>query len=254
MRYKKQQAEQRIEKAARRLASGALDLLFPRRCPVCDKPVRPVGALVCAACEGSFRPAAEPACRKCGRPLRRQEEVYCRSCLENRHFYECGAAAFTYRSCAGAIYRFKYGGRQEYAAYFGRELARAYRARLSRERFDLLVPAPLHRERLRARGYNQAALLAEALSPYIGVPVCKNALLRTKNTAPLKAMSASARQNNLKKAFQASVNDVNLKSIIVVDDIYTTGATVDACAQALYAAGAARVCFLALAVGEESEC
>ncbi|MDO4284667.1 MAG: double zinc ribbon domain-containing protein [Eubacteriales bacterium] len=231
-----------------------LDLIFPRRCPVCDRPVRPFGEEICRECAGTFERVGTQTCRRCGKRLRTPQEEYCRDCREQEHRFAYGGAALTYRTCAGALYRFKYGGRQEYASYFAGEMARVLRERFAQDPADLLVPVPLHRERMRRRGYNQAALLAAALSERTGIAAEEKALVRVRRTAPMKAMSAAARQNNLKKAFHASANVVKSKSIIVIDDIYTTGATIDACAEALYAAGAAKVCFLALSIGEESVC
>ena len=117
--------------------------------------------------------------------------------------------------------------------------------------FDMLVPVPVSSRRYRKRGYNQAALLAGEISRDTGIPVREDLLQRTADTLPMKNMGFADRQNNLKKAFHCSGNDVKLSSIMLIDDIYTTGATVDACAQALYRRGAARVCFLTLAIGED---
>ena len=117
---------------------------------------------------------------------------------------------------------------------------------------QVLVPVPCSAQRIRKRGYNQAAVLAEKLSEIVRIPVDKEALKRSKDTKALRTMSASERQNNLKRAFHAYGNSVRLKSIMLIDDIYTTGATVDACAQALLEAGAKEVSFLTFAIGENS--
>ena len=90
------------------------------------------------------------------------------------------------------------------------------------------------------------------MARYTKIPVRTDVLRRVEDTLPMKNMDVSARQNNLKKAFHASGNDVELNSIMLIDDIYTTGATIDACALALYRKGARRVCFMTLAVGEDN--
>ena len=114
---------------------------------------------------------------------------------------------------------------------------------------DVLVPVPIHRERLQRRGYNQAELLSREITKRTHIPTESGLLFRTKNTKPLKSQSVSDRKNSLNGAFTAiSVAD-NSKSIIIVDDIFTTGATIDACAGALYGAGAHSVHFLTLAIG-----
>ena len=116
--------------------------------------------------------------------------------------------------------------------------------------FDMLVPVPVSPGRLRQRGYNQALILAQEVSRRTGIPVREDVLYRVSDTRPMKNMGPEERQNNLKKAFQCHGNDVELNSIMLIDDIYTTGATVDACARALYRQGARRVCFLTLAIGD----
>ena len=122
-----------------------------------------------------------------------------------------------------------------------------------RVRPDMLVPVPLHSARMRVRGYNQSALMAAGISALTGIPIREDVLSRTENTVPMKNMSVSDRQNNLKNAFHACSFDVKLKTIIVIDDIYTTGATIDACATELYRAGAAFVFFMTLAIGTQAD-
>lgn len=237
-------------------AAGVLeDLVFPRRCPVCDRPVRPFGALICPACEQLLEPVREPSCRRCGKPVRPGAGGLCADCRRFPHIFDRGCAVFTYHSAAGGLFRFKYGGRREYGAYYGSCMAR--RLMTSAAFFqgmpDMLVPVPLSRRRLRQRGYNQALLLAGEISRRTGIPLRDDVLTRTEDTLPMKNMAPADRQNNLKKAFHAYGNDVELSSIMLIDDIYTTGATVDACAHALYRQGAGRVCFMTLAIGEDPE-
>ena len=100
----------------------ATDLLFPRRCPFCDRPVKPFGALCCDACASVPVPVGESFCMKCGKPVA-EETVYCEDCRKAGHIYSRGIAVFRYRSVSGSLYRFKYDGRQEYAAYYGAKMA-----------------------------------------------------------------------------------------------------------------------------------
>ena len=114
---------------------------------------------------------------------------------------------------------------------------------------DALLPVPLHRKRMSARGYNQALLLARALGERLNIPVYGDYIVRVKNTEPLKYENPQERQNNLKKAFIIRRNDVKLKKVIIVDDIYTTGSTMDEIAGVLRAAGVQEVYCVALACG-----
>ena len=229
------------------------ELVFPRRCPVCDRPVQPFGALICPPCEGVLQRVQAPVCSRCGKQLGSGSPGLCRDCRRLSHVFERGCTVFTYHSAAGGIFRFKYKGRQEYGAYYGRCMAH----RLCENggvlgKPDMLVPVPVSAQRLRRRGYNQALILAKEISRLTAIPVCEKVLRRVTDTLPMKNMTPAERQNNLKKAFQAFGNDVELNSIMLIDDIYTTGATMDACAHALYRQGARRVCFITLAAGVDS--
>lgn len=268
-----------LVRSAVRALDGAKELVYPRRCPVCDRPVNPAGALICPECEGLLKRVEEPACRRCGKPLRSPSSVsmhLCPDCRLHPHVYERGCAVFTYHSVAGSLFRFKYKGRQEYGAYFGRCMAERlaefaagpdigiYRNSFNavsapqvsvygRFKPDFLVPVPVSEDRLRKRGYNQALILAREVSRLTGIPVREDVLGRVTDTLPMKNMTPEERQNNLKRAFQSFGNDVSLNSIMLIDDIYTTGATIDACAHALSQKGAERVFFMSLAIGEDAE-
>ena len=95
-----------------------LDILYPRRCPVCDRPVKPFGSLICEACKKEFGYIREPYCMKCGKELEKEEAEYCGDCMRHRHLFDSGRAVFAYKDMSDSIYRFKYKGRQEYAAYY----------------------------------------------------------------------------------------------------------------------------------------
>ena len=177
--------------------------------------------------------------------------------------YYRGAASFRYRSISGSLYRFKYEGRREYADYYAREMTRTldsflaelgggHTPQIGGHTPQILVPVPCSAQRMRKRGYNQAAILARKMAEKSGIPIAEDALSRPADTRAMRNMSASERQKNLKKAFHAYGNSVRLKSIMLIDDIYTTGATIDACAGALLEAGAKEVSFLTLAIGENS--
>lgn len=225
------------------------DLFFPRRCPVCDRPVKPAGALVCLKCAGRLRYVREPVCLKCGKPLAQPQQEYCYDCAHKKHEYDRGISLYQYGSIKGCVYRFKYGGRQEYAAFLGREMARHLGKQILAWKPDALVPVPLHSERERKRGYNQAELLARELGKYLEVPVLADWICRSRNTVPQKLLDGQERQNNLKKAFKIGRNDVKLKTIVIIDDIYTTGSTVDAIALVCRRYGVRKIYFAALSIG-----
>ena len=186
---------------------------------------------------------------KCGKQLNEPQQEYCNDCLRRKHFYLQGKALYDYGSMADSIFRFKYMGRQEYAGFYGKELYDRYGFWLHAVRPDALVPVPIHASRKRKRGYNQAELLAAELSKHSGIPVNSKLIIRKKKTKPQKDLTIQERQNNLKKAFKICQNDVKLSTIVIIDDIYTTGSTIDDMAKLLMASGIQKVYYVALAVG-----
>ena len=114
---------------------------------------------------------------------------------------------------------------------------------------DALIPVLLHTSRLKKRGYNQAGLLARKVGQMLNIPVYENWIVREKNTKPLKLLDGRERQNNLKKAFKIVQNEVKLKTIIIIDDIYTTGSTVDEISVLCRENGVKKIYFAALSVG-----
>lgn len=227
-----------------------LDLLYPRRCPVCDRAVKPFGSLICKACENKFVYIEEPYCMKCGKKLREEEREYCGDCMRHKHLFDRGRALFEYKSIADSIYRFKYKGRQEYAAYYAECMAEKLGGWLAECHPDALVPVPIHRSKYRARGYNQAEVLARELHRITEIPIEADLIKRSRKTVPMKDLSASERQNNLKKAFKICRNDVKLNTIVIIDDIYTTGSTIDAMSYELKRAGIKHIYFLTLSIGK----
>ena len=222
-------------------------LLYPRRCPVCDDIVVPRGEKICLKCLGKLKPVAAPWCMVCGKGIRREGEL-CEECAKGRiHAFRRARALYDYQSVAPSIYRFKYGGRREYKDFFGEEMARFLGDFILGVKPDGIIPVPLHAKRMKKRGYNQAGELAKVIGDRLQIPVFDKILLRVKNTAPLKEQNYKERQNNLKKAFLVRKNDVKLKTIILIDDIYTTGTTVDEAAMALMAGGIPNVYVVTLA-------
>lgn len=223
------------------------DLFFPRRCAVCDNVIRGEER-ICDACKKKVRLLTGATCMKCGKKLG-DDRVYCYDCQRREHDFERNFSVFEYPVIRESLYRFKYKGRAEYAAYYAKEAHALHGKRIMELHADALVPVPLHRTRFRRRGYNQAKELARELSKLTNIPVCDELIRRVKSTQALKTLDVRERQNNLKKAFLIMQNDVKLKTIIVVDDIYTTGATLDAVTAVCKGAGIEYVYSLTVAVG-----
>lgn len=226
-----------------------VDLVFPKRCPICDKPVKPMGSLICDGCFTWIRFVRGPRCYKCGKPLSDNTKEYCEDCTRHTHEYISGRAVFEYKSVSDAIYRFKYKNRQEYAEFFGNTMAKELGDWLIGIHAQALVPVPIHKSKLKTRGYNQAELIAKALSKRTGIPVRSNLIIRSKKTNPLKDLRPVERNNNLRGAFKIVPSGVKLETIVIIDDIYTTGSTIDAVAKVFKASGVSNIYFATLAIG-----
>jgi len=234
-------------------AGGALlDLLLPPHCAVCDAPVDGPG-LLCADCFRQTAFITEPFCSCCGVPFGSAAlggaESLCPGCRSAPPVFRRARAALRYDAQGRRlILPFKHADRTELASVLAPHMARAGAA-LLREA-DLLVPVPLHRARLFHRRYNQAALLAKAVGRMAGRACVPDLLVRQRATASLGEMSADARAAEVTGAFAVRRSRVAVlpgRRVLLVDDVMTSGATANACAEVLLAAGAASVDVLAAA-------
>ena len=233
---------------ARRLRSGCtkmINTLYPKRCAICDGALLPAETGVCDKCKERIVYIKNPVCLICGRPMTRNGEK-CEECLDQKHVFTAGRTVFSYDFIAESIYRFKYLNRAEYGEYFGLEMVKAHSGFISQIKPDAIIPVPLHKKRYLKRGYNQAALLAYEISLLTGIPVYEDFLKRAKNTVPQKKFNKKQRFINMKKAFIVGENSVKLSKVIVVDDIFTTGSTIDSLSLELKKAGVKDIYFITL--------
>lgn len=217
---------------------------------MCDEPVPMGEGLICSRCRTKPQYITEPRCRRCGKQMMRGMTEFCHDCVQRRHVYDYGYALYDYQSMRKSIYRFKYGKRCEYAAFYARDIWERLSAEICMMEADSIVPVPVHASRKRSRGYNQAELVAAELSRLTGIRMYENLVKRVRKTVPQKELTIQERQNNLKKAFNITTNVVKLNKTILVDDIYTTGSTLDAVALELRRHGVKSVYFIALCIGE----
>ncbi len=231
----------------RRLLGVALDAALPPSCATCDAPVASQGTQ-CATCFAPLRFIVGACCGRCGLPLQRGASL-CPACEATPPLYGAARAPLLYDDAARAlILPFKYGDRTELARPLAAHMLRSGRALLAAA--DVLVPVPLHWRRLLKRRYNQAALLANRLGAATGKPVLPDALRRRRATSPLGGLSALERRGMLRDAFAVAPRRVARlagRRVLLVDDVLTSGATANACAEVLLAAGARGVDVLAVA-------
>jgi len=232
----------------KKIKEAIISFFFPKRCAGCDCVIS-VGKDVCEECDRKIRMLTGSVCMICGKRVK-DDKVYCFDCNRRHHEFIQNIALFEYSDIRESLYRFKYNGRAEYAEYYAQKAYELHGKRIALWNADAIVPVPLHSTRFRKRGYNQAEEFAWRLSVFTGIPVYGKSLKRVKKTKPLKLLSLSQRQNNLKKAFLFMQNDVKLNTIILVDDIYTTGATLDAAAKVCMEGGVAQIYTMTIAAGK----
>ena len=216
-----------------------LSLILPPRCPGCATPVE-ADHRFCASCWSDLRFVGPPWCAECNVPFDydRGEGALCGHCLADPPRHGGVRAAVAYGAVARRLaLRLKYARRIGIAETMARLMVRGLPVEV-----DLLVPVPLHRWRLWSRGYNQAALIAEALGRERGIATDIHVLARTKRTPVLRGMDGRARSRAVAGAFRVNTPaTVKGRNVVLVDDVYTSGATADACVRALLRAGAASV-------------
>ena len=222
--------------------------LFPNTCPFCGK-VSEAG--ICGACRAKLPYVREPYCMRCGKPIRREEDEYCYDCSRHSHYYESGRAVWQHASMVRpAIYQFKYHNRRIYGRAFAREMVRAYGRTIRKWQIAIIIPIPLSKSRRRKRGYNQAEILAKEIGRLMDIPVDTESLIRNKNTIPQKVMDARGRRKNLQHAFAWNGQKLQGVNVLLIDDIYTTGSTIDMAAKTVRLAGAEKVHFLTVSIGQ----
>jgi ComF family protein len=223
-----------------RLGQALLDLLFPPRCAGCRRP----GVWLCPSCLAGVERVSGPTCTRCGRPFHRTE--LCPACRSGAFALKYVRAPFFFEGVVQeAVHGLKYRGRRVLAGPLG-DLLADYLHSLSWPA-AAIAPVPLHGERQRARGYNQSALLARELAGRTGWPLLEKGLVRWRNTRPQVGLDGAARQDNVRGAFRWEGVQPPPAQVLLLDDVYTTGATMEACAVALRQAGAVEVRGLALA-------
>lgn len=227
-----------------------LDLLFPRRCPVCGQIVMPKGALICGACMKKLSWVRGPVCKCCGKEIISETMEYCPDCAARPRAFSHGMALLNYNEIsAPSLAMIKYHNRREYLDFYAEAAYRRYAGNIARLSPSLIIPVPVHKSRLKKRGFNQAEEFGKRLSEHLKIPMSSEFLIRSKKTVPQKDLGPALRLKNLEQAFFCKKLPPGVKKVLLIDDIYTTGSTAEACARALKKAGAEQVYLLVIAIG-----
>lgn len=238
----------------KKVLDEVVNALLPPACPMCGRPAPFIMGRrtdICPECMNVIDYVSEPVCLKCGKPVQDDETEYCMDCSRKTHIYDQACAVYEYsKSVKNSIYRFKYHNKREYAGIYAKQIADKCGDMIRAWSPEVLIPVPVHSSRLKERGYNQAQLIAAKLEQLTGIPMDCESLVRVAKTVPMKELNNEQRVKNLRNAFQVNKKVVRYKKALIVDDIYTTGATFDACAAVLKQAGVQEVYGVSLCVGD----
>ncbi len=225
-----------------------LNILFPESCPVCKKPSGDhKTAPICAECWDGIAPYNGPICRTCGKPLVSDASIECSACIIGKPAFKQARSFGLYDgTLKEAINILKYHKIKRLSKPLSAIILRTGIAGI-----DAVLPVPLYKKRLRHREFNQSALLAKYLAGSISVPLAIDCLVKVRDTMPQVGLSAQEREKNIKNAFEVRDKKfIQGKTLMLVDDVITTGATVRECSKQLKKAGAKDIYVIALAHGK----
>ena len=243
-------------KELKKIKETVLELVYPTKCPFCGEIVsagkKKTAAHngICKECREKYPYISEPRCMCCGKPLTDPVKEYCYDCSRQKHFFVDGRSLWVHKDAVeNAVYAMKYQNRRIYGQTFGKELAEQFSSYLWKRKITRIVPVPLHLRRKRKRGFNQAEIIAKVLAENTGISMDAGAIKRTRATSPQKELGDKGRKRNIRGAFTAQ-KSVKGENIVLIDDIYTTGSTLDEAARVLKKAGAENVYFLTVSIGQ----
>lgn len=233
-----------------------LRCIFPPRCPVCGDLRIPWESSTCPDCAGKLRYVKSPVCLCCGREISDETKEYCGRCETQRMSFVRNFAVWQYdKRMKRSIADFKYNGRKEYAEFYIQHMKQCFGKQLHRAGVTALVPVPISVKRRRYRGFNQAELLADGLAKELGMSSVR-LIKRVKNTRPQSGLSPKERKQNLAASLAWDEREAKhlegLSGVVaLVDDIFTTGATMEACTEVLMAHGISAVYGICVCIGSE---
>ena len=233
------------------ITKSLFQFILPPQCPCCGQFLEEGQQRICSKCLSEIHWIEPPFCSVCGIPFpsREIETHPCSACVTQKKYFTMARALGVYDGTfQELIHRWKYNGKIYLTPFWGEWMVEGLSRYWDGHSFDLLIPVPLHKKRLRERGFNQTLLLVKELSRRTGIPYRKRILQKKRPTVPQVNLSGLEREKGVKGAFCFSEREkLEGKSILLVDDVFTTGATVNECSKILLTGGADRVDVLTLA-------
>ncbi|MBM7623026.1 ComF family protein [Sporohalobacter salinus] len=238
---------------------GLLNLIYPHpaKCLYCDSEKMISSQIqLCRDCLSQIEYITDNYCISCGKPMNDKDKK-CSTCQERKYYFNQARAVALYSgSLVDYIHRLKYQGEQILAKPLGKLLGICGTKFYDLQEIDLILSVPMAVEKFKSRGFNQAHLLALEVGNYFKLPVNNGVLRRAVNTVSQSKLSPAERKKNVSNIFYCEPDRLGMiedKDLLLIDDIYTTGATVNECAKVLQRAGAASVSVLTLATGQQIE-
>jgi ComF family protein len=239
------------------IKEGLLNFIFPLDCKMCEKPIRESkGYSICEDCFKTIELIERPYCIKCGKPLipsvffKQNREILCLDCKRKKYSFEFSRSTGIYdKVLKKCIHLFKYYGEKKLAKPLGKLMV-DYLVKNDefKKRIDLIIPVPLHKNDLRKRGFNQSILLGRVVGNYFSISVGEKVLIKKKLTPFQANLSKKEREKNILRAFLVEKpKEIKGKNILILDDVFTTGATVEECTKELMKARAKNIFVLTLA-------
>ncbi len=234
-----------------------IDCLYPAVCPICDSIRRPTESVCCDTCYEKLSPVGNCTCFQCGKPVADESVEFCFDCAKKPRSFERGYAAFMYEDVIReSMMGFKFLDKPWRGTFFASEFVKMHGSDIEKHRPEILVPVPLHPRKMRDRGYNQAGILAEEIGRLLGIPVNTKLLRRNRSTVAQKKLNDVERLRNLREAFSVNEKEaarilpmLRNKTVLLVDDIYTTGSTMEACTRVLMDCGMKHVVCGTICIG-----
>ncbi len=239
------------------ITEGILNFVFPLDCKICEKPIRESkGYSICEDCFKTIELIERPCCIKCGKPListdffKQNREILCLDCKRKKYSFEFSRSTGVYdKVLKKCIHLFKYYGEKKLAKPLGKLMVDSLvKNDEFKKKIDLIIPVPLHRNDLKKRGFNQSVLLGKVVGDYFSIPVGESVLVKKKLTPFQVNLSKKEREKNILRVFSVEKpEEVKGKNILILDDVFTTGSTVEECAKELMKARAKNIFVLTLA-------
>lgn len=233
-----------------KIVDALLDAVYPPTCPICDR-LSGKPAKICNDCRKKLKYINSPRCLKCGKAVENDDVEVCFDCSKHIHEFDRGLALWGYTDeTRNSVYRFKYQNCRIYSKVYVDEIVSNLGEIISSWKCDVIIPIPIHARKFRERGFNQAELLAKDMAAILGIGLDTELISRNRYTKPQKELDDNERIKNLENAFTITKNVVQYKKVLLVDDIYTTGSTIDACARVLKEKGVEQVFAVCLCIGQ----